>query len=215
MKKTILILLAFLIILPTGCSTKKNVDRIFPQEHYTSFVSADDCFLCGADNHEHYWGKNNVGIISLNTFEVVPIEINRYNSKGDIIQENTGTYTLRPIYSGDNGFEGYYMAETDYGYASASILFYGDETLDVEKTANFLCEECLNQLTGEIYKNEFGVGVINFSTKEIRVFEEDITGFRSGDFYIHCDFEDYDKRTGTRNLRTLIFYCPLRSERGA
>lgn len=216
MKKLILALLVILLTLQVGCRSKQDGDKIFPNKHYTSSTSAADCFLCSADSsHESYWQENNVGIISLNTFEVMPVKIIQYGDNGTLIQENTGTFVRRSFKSDANGFYASQAIDSDRGYAFASISFYDDETLDVEKTANFLCEDCLNQLTEKIYKNEFGLGIINFETKEIRTFEENTTGFGSGDFYIHCDFRERDKETDTRNLDLLIFYCPLRYENEA
>ncbi len=48
---------------------------------YHSDTSAEDCFLCGGGIENivpSHWGQNNVALISLNTFEIKPIEINRY-----------------------------------------------------------------------------------------------------------------------------------------
>lgn len=55
-------------------------------------VSKADCYLCGDGNtrYKEYYGQNNVGIISLNTFELMPVEINRYDQSGQLIEENTG-----------------------------------------------------------------------------------------------------------------------------
>lgn len=207
MKKATLVLIILILAL-VGCSMGGNADRYFPDDHFESSVLPEDCFICNPSTSHR--GQNNVGIISLNSFEVLPIEINRYHNGGILIEENTGTFTMRSFSSGEDGFQVSLMTDPDRGHASATVFFHSDEKLDVEKAADFLCEECLNKVTGKIYKNEYGLGIINFEAGEIDVFEENITGFFSGDYYIHCDFEGWDKREKSNRLDLDIFYCPLR-----
>ena len=213
MRKTAYILTALLILSLVGCGAVKSADSYFPDEHFESSVLPEECFICSPSIPN--WGQNNVGIISLNTFEVLPIEINRYRNGWILIEENTGTFSMRPFNSGDGGFQASLMTDPDRGHASASVFFYEDEKLDVEKMAGFLCEDCLNEVTGKIYKNEYGLGIINFETGEIDAFEENNIGFGSGDYYIHCDFKGWDKREKSNRLDLVIFYCPLRYDNEA
>lgn len=212
MKRLLTVMLATLFLTLFGCSTGRGAEKPTLEEiSYTSDVSAQDCFLCGdGGNQVTRWGENNIGIISLNTFEVMPIEINRYDNNGELIEENTGRMTMRMFKSEAGGFSASVMEDVDRGHADVSISFYDNETLDADNTAAFLCENCLNELMDSIYKNEFGVGVINFDTREIKVFEENLTGFGSGDFYIHCDLKESSSKKNTRILDLVIFYCPVR-----
>lgn len=89
MRKTAYILTALLILSLVGCGAVKSADSYFPDEHFESSVLPEECFICSPSIPN--WGQNNVGIISLNTFEVLPIEINRYRNGGILIEENTGT----------------------------------------------------------------------------------------------------------------------------
>jgi len=212
MKRFLSVLLATLLLLLSGCNVGRGAeDRTLEEISYSSDVSTQDCFLCGdGGTHVTQWGENNIGIISLNTFEVMPIEINCYDNNGELIEENTGRVTMRIFQSEAGGFSASVMEDVDRGHAGASISLHDDETLDAENTAAFLCESCLNELMNSIYKNAFGVGVINFDTKEIQVFEENVTGFGSGDFYIHCDLKEPGAKEDTRRLDLVIFYCPVR-----
>jgi len=212
MKRLLSVLLATLLLLLHGCNAGKGAeDHTLEKISYPSDVSTDDCFLCGnGGNHVTCWGENNIGIISLNTFEVMPIEINRYSSNGELIEENTGCTTMWMFQSKAGGFRASVMVDVDRGLADVSISLYGDETLDVETVASFLCERCLNELMDSIYKNGFGVGIINFETKKICVFEENVTGFGSGDFYIHYDLKEPGAKEDTRELSLVIFCCPVR-----
>lgn len=88
MKKEIFTVLLALCLL-AGCGTGGEREPV-------ECVSTADCVLCkGAGMWA--WGQNNVGLISLNTFDMVPIEINRYDSGGGLIEENTGTFQIRHI----------------------------------------------------------------------------------------------------------------------
>lgn len=207
MKKVMFVLIVLVLTL-TGCLAGKSADGYFPDKHFESSVTPEECFICSPSTA--HWGENNVGIISLNSFEMLPIEINRYHNGGVLIEENTGTFSMRPFHSEEGGFQASLMTDPDRGHASASILLHDDDTLDVEKTACFLCEDCLNNVTGGIVKNEYGLGIINFETKEIQVIEENMKGVSSGDYYVHCDFMGWNKEEKSNQLELLIFYCPLR-----
>ena len=63
------------------------------EKDYISQISKNDCFLCGDHSHtkhESFWGKNNIGLVHLNTFDVLPLRIIRYSDSGEIIREKFG-----------------------------------------------------------------------------------------------------------------------------
>ena len=170
-------------------------------------VSKADCYLCGDGNirFKEYYGQNNVGVISLNTFELLPVEINRYDQSGQLIEENTGVMQSRSFKNGDDGFSAHLMLDADRGIANVDITPYGDSVLSLDAAAGFLCEDCLVEFAGELYGNACGVGIINFGEQTITAFRENLVGFGAGDYYIHCDFEpQYGK------IKTLIALAPLR-----
>ena len=68
----------------------KSADSYFPDEHIESSVLPEECFICSPSIPN--WGQNNVGIISLNTFEVLPIEINRYRNGGISLKRIPGHF---------------------------------------------------------------------------------------------------------------------------
>ena len=170
-------------------------------------VSKADCYLCGDGNipYKGHYGQNNVGVISLNTFELMPIEINRYDQSGQLIEENTGVMQSRYFRNGDNGFSAYLMLDADRGIANVDITPYGDSVLSLDAAAGFLCEDCLAEFARELYGNAYGIGIINFSERKITAFLESLVGFGIGDYYIHCDFEQKNEK-----IRTLIVLAPLR-----
>lgn len=210
------ILILLILAILSGC-TKQDADMPTEsaQERFDviSTITQENCWLCSDRTDTQlstYWDQNNIGIVSLNTFEVMPVIINRYNVDGTLLEEQTGVLTSRSYISQDSGFLSHSMEDVDRGYASGSVYFNEDDILDAEKTATFLCQSCLDNLLSKIHKNEYGVGVINFETRELRAFEKNIVGFGLGDFYIDCDFNDTEKRESAPDLNFLIFYAPLR-----
>lgn len=192
-----------------GMPTESAQDRF----DIVSTITPENCWLCSDRTDTSlspYWGQNNVGIVSLNTFEVMPVVINRYDIDGTLLEEQTGVLTSRHHSSQDDGFLSHSMEDVDRGHASGSVYFNEDEVLDAEKTATFLCQNCLDDLLSKIYKNGYGVGVINFETRELCAFEKNFVGFGLGDFYISCDFSDTEKWEYAPDINFLIFYAPLR-----
>lgn len=214
MKKAIISLAVIVILLQAGCSSQSS---IYQEKHYTSTTSSEDCFLCNADKHKSSWGKNNVGIISLNSFEIIPIEIIPDGLDGPnrerIAETIAETYVMSSSKTTSDGFRASRTIFSDRGHAFAEVYLYKDEAWDIEKTAEFLCEECLSQLTESVRGKEFGVGIVDLNAKEIHVFEEDFSGFLIGDFYIHWDLTEPNKYIDTRKLDLWVFYCPPICER--
>lgn len=212
MRKASWVLALLLLLVLSGCG---------PEQHtasseavlYHSDTAKEDCYLCGGKIETlepFYWGQENITLISLNTFEVVPIEINRYDRLNrQMIEEYAGVVSFGGGKSENGGFSADMMLDCDRGYATGSLRFYEDETLDTDKAASFLCSDCLNKILPQDLDQCVGVGVIHLATKEVRVFEESAAGFGLGDFYVDCNFMEGPGRN-SRWLDLLIFYCPER-----
>lgn len=220
MKRTAGIVLVVLMLglLGYGAVTITGAGRAAASERivYSSEVSAEDCCLCGNGTTEdmlpsYYWGQNNVALISLNTFEIRPVEINRYDIDGSLIEEAAGVVSFGGGKSKNGGFSAPLLLDYDRGYAIGCMDFHDDQTLDIDKVSAFLCAECLNEIFPQDIRQCFGVGVINLATKEIHVLEECVSGFGLGDFYIDCDLKE--QRRGQRQMDLLIFYSPIRYEK--
>ena len=215
MKKRVIgsfVLSVFMLIGLGACAqqNEKDPDRDYLAEAeavFASCVSKEDCFLCGSD--AGYFGQNNVGIVSLNTFAVMPVEINRYDrASGELIEENTGAMQMRFFQNGDDGMSASVMLEPDRGIAHVSISPKQDAALDIASAAAHLCPDCLAELAAQLYDSAVGVGVINFSTRRLYAIQESATGFGAGDYYIH-----YDRDTENEKINILITYSPLRYEK--
>ena len=209
MKRFTLALLVLLLFSMAGCG--EAVSDSEPE--YSSDTSSEDCYLCGGGIENLIpadWGQNNVALISLNTFEVKPIEINRYDRlSGQMIEEYAGVVSFGGGGSTDGGFSANLMLDYDRGYATGSVDFLNDEKLDVDNAASFLCADCLNEILPQKIGRCFGVGAIHLDTKEIRLFDENLGGFGLGDFYFDCNLKE-QKNGDSHQMNLLIFYCPLR-----
>lgn len=162
MKRFTLALLVLLMPVVPGCGQNPATDSGVASEKmvYHSDTSAEDCYLCGGgieDLIPEYWGQNNVALISLNTFEIKPIEINRYDVDGRLIEEAIGAISFGGGGSKDGGFSANMMLEYDRGYASGTMDFHGDEQLDIAKAVSFLCADCLNKILPQQLDQCFGV----------------------------------------------------------
>lgn len=70
----------------------------------------------------------------------------------------------------------------------------------------------MTAITEDTWNEPYGVGVINFETLEVRLFEQNITGFTFGDYYVDIDRREKKDNSEWTELDLLIFYCPPRYE---
>lgn len=205
-------LMLLLLFTLTGCVSKKDSTE-HAEITYTSNTSVEDCYLCGNGIENlvpSYWGQKNVAFISLNTFEIAPLEINRYNRlDGSLIKEYAGITSFQGGGGTDNGFSVRLLVNYDRGFAGGALEFYDDETLDIDKAASFLCSDCLNSIITGTYGQYYGVGVIDLETKRIQVLEKRVAGFGLGDYYIFCNLQERERDDPLR-MELLVLNCPIR-----
>ncbi len=101
MKKSAFAFLVSLLFVPPGCGTDQgainDTHTISEKAAYHSDTSAEDCLSCGGgieNMFPSYWGQNCVALISLNTFEIKTIEINRYDRSNGRLTDTIRTRTL-------------------------------------------------------------------------------------------------------------------------
>ena len=208
MRKLVGLILVFLLLL-TACSngeqpsiSKKEYEHI----PYVSDLSQEECLVCGENpNHpiSSYWGEDNVGILNLNTFEVLYIEINRYDDNGQLIEETAGYMQMHSMSNG----ESYVHSSDNPDRGLSNIQIQGDrKPVDAKAIQSFLCQTCLDKINdmyfGDNPPEEYAV--VNFSDKSIRPLIKNTTWFTFGNFDVDCDFED------NGNIDLLIHYCPPR-----
>ncbi len=196
LRKTLLLILVLCAL--SGCEGEKAGEgAVLP-------VSKEDCFLCGR-KAEGAWGWNDLGIVSLNTFDMLPVEINRYNEAGELLAEQTGKAVMRSFQSGENGFCAVGIEDSDRGYAIMSVTLGEDKKADRDRTAAFLCGECLERVLPEERREIAALGVVDLTTGEVRALDRGTSGFGLGDFYVYCDWKD-----GGKKVDLVLFYSPPR-----
>lgn len=199
------------VLLLTGCSSdNQSAAYLKEYEHipYVSTIEQTDCFLCeepeGSLANLH-WGEDNVGIINLNTFEFVRLEINRYDNHGNLIEEKAG-YMQSGGFSGDDTWV-HSMTDPDRGYSHVQITGTKYQ-IDADAIQGHLCQTCLDTIN-DLYFGDFApseYAVISFADRTIRPFIQNTTWFTFGNYGIECDFED------DGDIDLLVYYCPSRYE---
>lgn len=181
---------------------------------YCSDTPKSECKLCNGGKDtllELYLGQKNIGIISLNSFELNDIELNPYDEEGNPQKEISASDSTENCSHGEGAFSVYFSENQRRGYASGLITLREDETLDPEKAASFLCEDCLNGIMDECWHREeaYGIGVIDFCTGKVRLLEPAVKAFSFGDFYVSCTTVIREEPDG-KQVEFLTFYCPER-----
>lgn len=169
------------LCLTTGCGEKRSPES----GAVISAVSPEDCFLCGG-GADLPRGEDNIGLISLNTFDVIPIEINRFHGDGTLREETRGVLTVQRAGEKEAGFSAVLAVDADRGMAIVDCVFHENETLDAEQAAKVLCRDCLDQALSD---GGTGVGIVDFSTGTVRPLAESGGGFGIGNYYVHCDWD--------------------------
>ena len=95
--------LLILFAVTTIRTNQNSRDADFDYTDFESDISIEECFICSDNDRSilsFYWGEDNVGIVNLNTLEILPIEINRYTDSKQLITEPAGYMQQSTI--GDN-----------------------------------------------------------------------------------------------------------------
>lgn len=173
------------------------------QLQITSVTQPRDCVLCGTGDALAYSGEDNLGIFSINTFEVTPIPVIKYDERGER-QAGPFGYATAWGYESD-GLTGFGCTDFDRGLYTGSLSLKKFGGVDTPRVAALYCQACIDGLLdGCTFPNElYGAGVIDLSTGEVRLLEETVTGFYLGSYYVQSIPYTYAER-----LHLSVLYCP-------
>lgn len=211
MKKIILSALAgalcmFLVILALAThAAKKEEPAEYAHVDYVSSLQGE-CFLCGEGSDpitSLYWGEDNVGIINLNTFELMRLEINRYDDHGQLLEEAAGYMQSSHLSGVDSSAHAFTHPDNGYAHVQISGVKYKIDRATIQGN---LCQSCLDTV------NDLGFSgaapaeyaIVSFADRTIRPLVSCYPWFSAGNFGIDCEF----KENGAIDL--LIHYCPNR-----
>ena len=206
MKRIICTTIALMLLL-TACAapaTSEPASTEYVHTPYVSTITAEECFICNESKATPtglYWGEDNVGLLDLNTFEVLRIEINRYEN-GKLIETPSGFMQTTGMNSGGV----YATTDPDRGYAHVRISG-ANGAIDTASIQSHLCQTCLDEING-MYFGDYppeAYAIVNFTDKTIRPLIQNTTFFGSGNYGVDCEFKD-----DGGDIDLLIFYCPPR-----
>ena len=206
MKRIICTTIALMLLL-TACAapaTSEPASTEYVHTPYVSTITAEECFICSESKATPTglcWGEDNVGLLDLNTFEVLRIEINRYEN-GKLIETPSGFMQTTGMNSGGV----YATTDPDRGYAHVRISG-ANGAIDTASIQSHLCQTCLDEING-MYFGDYPLeayAIVNFTDKTIRPLIQNTTFFGSGNYGVDCEFKD-----DGGDIDLLIFYCPPR-----
>ena len=200
-------LLAIVIASRIG-TDQEQISTEYEHIDYVSNITQEECFVCGTNNGYAYWGEDNVGIVNLNTFELLYLEINRYDEHGNLIEEPAGF-----MFSGsmsdkksDSHVHAYCFPDNAFADVQISGVQYA---IDRDSVQDNLCQTCLDAINSIWFTDQppAEFAVVSFEDRTIRPLLNSSPWFSAGHFGIDCEF----KESGAIDL--LIHYCPQRYAR--
>ena len=204
MKKCILSALAgamamfiAIAVMATIHTNKAQQPKDYEHIDYISNIAAEECYVCGNTGNNAtsaYWGEDNVGIVDLNTFELVRLEINRYDENGDLSEGSAGYMTSGGLVNEDKESYVHAYCHPDSYYANVQIsgVQYEINRASIE---SHLCQNCLDAVNGLWFAGKPPVeyAIVSFEGRTIRPLMKSCTWFSAGNFGIDCEFKKDDK----------------------
>ena len=182
--------LAMLLIL-YGITTFTSAKEPEEYEHidYVSDLPQEDCYICGNDNDCPYWGENNVGLLNLNTFELMHSEINRYDDQGNLIEEPAGYMQTNHLIGEDTFAHAYIFP--DNGYAKVQISGVG-YAINREIIQSRLCQTCLDTFNSRWFTDQppAEYAIVSFEDRTVQPLLNIHPWFSAGNYGIDCEFKE-------------------------
>lgn len=201
-----LAMLAALIIMANISAAREREPQEYEHIDYVSNITQEECFVCGENSAAScYWGEDNVGIVNLNTFELLHLEINRYDDQGKLIEETAGYMSSGGLI--DNEAESYVHAYTFPDRAYAHIQITGVQyAIDRDSIQDHLCQNCLDSINNLWFTDQppAEFAIVSFEDRTIRALLNSHPWFTAGNYGIDCEFKE------NSSIDLLVHYCPIR-----
>ena len=211
MKKCILSALSgaalmFFLLAVIANAHSAKAEEEYEHIDYVSTITPQDCFVCSEQGP--YWGQDNVGIVDLNTFELLYLPINRYGDHGELIEEPAGVMISGGLMrqETDTYVHANNLPDNAYAMVDMSGVRYA---IDRDSVQTHLCQNCLDSINGMAFTTQppAEFAVVSFEEKTIQPLLNTHPWFGAGNYGIDCEF----KEDGAIDL--LIHYCPYRYEK--
>lgn len=171
---------------------------------YVSGISRAECFVCGENQRgPTHWGEDNLGIVNLNTFEVLYLEINHYDDAGQLMAEPAGYLSSSGLTDRNGESAVHAFAHPDC--ACADVRIFGVQyAIDRDSVQNNLCQSCLDAIHNPCASGQPPVeyAIISFEDRTIQTLLHYRNQLSAGHYGIDCAFGDDGK------IELLIRYCP-------
>lgn len=183
-----LAMLVALIIMANISTAWKQEPQEYEHIDYVSNITQEECFVCGESSAAScYWGDDNVGIVNLNTFELLHLEINRYDDQGGLIEEPAGYMYSSGLIA--NEAESCVYAP-DQAYAHVQIT--GVQcAIDRDSIQDHLCQNCLDSINNLCFTDQppAEFASVSFENRTIRTLLNSHPWFLTGNYGIDCEFK--------------------------
>lgn len=197
--------LAVLAAIVIGIQVPIHTNR-YQHIDYISTITSEKCYICGENKKfsgAFYWGENNVGIVNLNTFELLRLEIVRYDGFGKHITGTAGYMSSSSLSDPEN--EAYVHAFTfpDNNYSDVTLTGVS-YTIDRDAIQMRLCQSCLDSINSMDFAGHppAEYAILNFRDRTIHPLLSSSKQLSSGDYTINCEIRNSEK------IDLFILYCP-------
>lgn len=184
-------LMFFLLVVIANAQSAKVAEE-YEHIDYVSTITSQDCFACSEQGP--YWGQDNVGIVDLNTFELLYLPINRYGDHGELIEESAGYMSSGGLF--DEEADTYVNAYSFPDNAYASIQITGVKyAIDRDVIQSHLCQSCLDSINDLWFTTQppAEYAIVSFENRTIQPLLNAHPWFAAGNFGVDCEFKEDGK----------------------
>lgn len=197
MKKCILSALLGAALMFLSLVLIANIRSTKPREEYKhidyiSAITPESCFICSKQGS--YWGEDNVGIVDLNTFELLYLPINRYGDHKELLTEPAGVMQKSSLI--DQETERYVHATVFPGNAFATVELFGVQyDIDRDSIQSHLCQNCLDSINSMWFTTHppAEYAIVSFEERTVQPLLNAHPWFSSGKYGIDCEFKQNGK----------------------
>lgn len=167
-------------------------------------VSKEECVLCNGIGAEHY-GEDNLGILLLESGELIYVGINRYDSAGLPVEKAAGFLSIDTMHAKD-GSKTVLTVNSDRGYARAGITQASDKGFYRKGSVWQVCSDCLKAESKDFSEsNAYGIAILSFLNGEVTIPDRKVRGFLQGNYYVSLStYEEEEEITA----EVVMLYCP-------
>ena len=199
---TMLIIITIVVVIH---GDEEKASEEYEHIDYVSAITQEECYVCG-DTKDFsgflYWGEDNEGIVNLNTFELLRLEINRYDDHGNLLEEPAGYMSSSSLI--DEKAESYVHAYCHPDNAYADVQLSGVQyAIDRDSVQNHLCQTCLDSINDLWFTDmpPAKYAIVSFENRTIQPLLNAHPWFSAGNYGIDCEF----KNNG--NIDLLVHDC--------